>query len=624
MARGDGGGGWLRAAGLLGGAAAIVLALYLAHPLVADYRFPVGPDGPVYSWLARWMAEVGLRDGPGGGPGVPSLTLTVSALLGAGAVGTVTLLGPVLAAICGLAAGALTGAAGGRWVQVTAAVLLTGAFTAYLAGGWLANVTMVALFLSALAALAVAERSWRAVVAAAALLAAAGLAHRVFLVIGLLILAGVVVLLLPDAIRRVRQGNPVLGTPAARMAAAAAGGAGAWVLGTVWLAGAAIPGDTSQDGFFRRAGLGDLLLDRYRERFLGDLGRSAVPVAVGLGLGVVAVEDADPATPGRRFLAAVCWTWGAVTAVGIAMLALTGWGPPNRVLQFAFFLPLLAAMGLAALARRGGAAAAAGVLAAAAFVGASMVGWLRQSPAVTTEELTAVSAAGRAVTAAPPGTPLMFLVDTSERAAAYHVTRAGNVIRMGLPADRIDDMRLAVGTPQDLLAGRPTRTGDREHDAASAVYLRDARPVLDRATVLVLERFNAEGYEDARELGEGVAPGVAVLAGEASPAAPAPSPSGMGPWALVGGSVAAVLVLAAIGAGWARWALPGCPPSAVLGAAPSVGIAAAILGTFVADRGGLRPGGLGAAAVVLAIGLAGYPIGARAGRRGHQGPGLAG
>src|SRR5918996_5087377 len=130
--------------------------------MLSGYRFPIGPDGPVYSWLARWMGEVGLRDGPGAGPGVPALTLTLSGALRTGAVGAVPLLGPVLAAVCGLAAGGLVSAteASGRF-GVVAAVLLTGSFTAYLAGGWLANVTMVALFLSALAALAVVERSWR-------------------------------------------------------------------------------------------------------------------------------------------------------------------------------------------------------------------------------------------------------------------------------------------------------------------------------------------------------------------------------------------------------------------------------------------------------------------------------
>ena len=616
MARG--GGGWLRAAGLLGGAAAIVLALYLLHPLLSGYRFPIGPDGPVYTWLARWMGEVGLRDGPGGGPGVPALTLTLSGFLRTGPLGAVTILGPVLAAVCGLAAGALiaTNAGAGR-PAVVAAVLLTGSFTAYLAGGWLANVTMVALFLSGLAALALVERSWRAVLGAAALLAAAGLAHRVFLAIGLAILVGVILLHIGAAARAVHAGRRPLDTAASRMAIAGAAGAGAWLLGSVVVPSAAIPGDTSQDGFLRRAGLRAHLLDRYRERLVGDAGRAAVPVAVGLALGLTALDEPRPR--GVRFLAAVCWAWGTVTVVGTVVLAVTGWGPPNRMVQFAFFLPLVAAIGVAALARRGPLAAMAAVLVAAAFVGASMVGWFRQSPALAAEELAVVSAAGRAVASSSPGTPLVFVVDTTEPAAAYHVTRAGNVIRMGLPASRIDDVWLAVGAPADIVAGRPTRTGDREHDVASAFYLEEARGMLDGATVVVLERFNVQGYEQALALGEEVAPGVTVIAGQGAPAARAAPPEGVGSWALVAWSAATVLLLGALGAGWARWALPGCGPSAVLGAAPSVGIAVAILGAFLADRFDLHPGATGSLVVVVVLGVAGYAAAAGSRGRGHQG-----
>jgi hypothetical protein len=249
-----------------------------------------------------------------------------------------------------------------------------------------------------------------------------------------------------------------------------------------------------------------------------------------------------------------------------------------------------------------------------------MVGWFRQAPAVRADELTAVAAAGRAVAGSPPETPLIFLIDTDQRAAAYHITRAGNVIRMGLPAERIDDVRLAVGGPDDLLGGRPARTGDVEHDAASAFYLGEAVPVLDAAAVVVLERFNAQGISRARELGAEAAPGVIVLARTSTPTTVGPPPDGVGPWALVGWSAAAVVVLAALGGGWSRWSLPGCGPVAVLGAAPSVGIAAAALGSFAADRAGIRPGSLGSVVAVVALAAAGYLAAARAGRdRGQPG-----
>jgi hypothetical protein len=603
--------------GFAGGAAATVLALYLVHPVVSDYRFPIGPDGPVYTWLARYAAATGFGDAPGGGPGVPALVLTLGWILRTEPVQSVMLLGPVLAAACGLAAAAVleTSLGPDRW-RATAAALLTGAFTAYLAGGWLANVTMVAAFLSALAALALVRSSWRAVAGAAALLTAAGLAHGVFLLIGLVILASVVAAHVAEARDDLRAGRRARDTAAGRVLVAAAGGAGLAILGFASLGGPAIPGDTSQDGFLRRLGLRQLLLERYGERFWGDLSRASVPVAAGLGLGIAALGARPfPDRSGHRFLVAVCGAWAVVTLAGIAILAATGAGPPNRMLQFAFFLPIGGAAGVAGLARAGGARAAAGVLAGMAFVAASMGGWYRQSPAVTADELTTVRTAGRVVAALAPHAPIVVLVDTDQPAAGYHVTRAGNVFRMGIPAERIPDVRLAVGRPEDLAAGRPTRTGDHEHDALSVAYLQEAEPFLDEATVLVLAPFNEPGYASARELGAEVAPGVAALAGPTPPSVPALSPpSGLGPVALIAVSAAALVTLGALGIGWARWALPGAGRRAVVATAPSVGIAVAILGAFAADRAGIRPGGLGSLVAVLALATAGHVLAARYGR----------
>ncbi|MGH2678074.1 MAG: hypothetical protein ACRDHB_06920, partial [Actinomycetota bacterium] len=413
---------WLRAAGFAGGAAALILAMYLLHPLLAGHRLPIGPDGVVYPWLARAADTGGFGAGPGAGPGVPGLTLTLSGILGTDALATVTLLGPLLAAAVGLAAAGLVEAAlGPKLDRALLAVLLTGAFTAYLAGGWLANVAMVAIFLSAVAALAIAGRSWRAVALASALLGAAGLSHRVFFALGLLILVPVVMARIPDALTVRRAGGRWRDTSAGRMAAAVGIGAGLGAAGLAWLAaGARIPGDTSQDGFFRRLGMRAFLIDRYRERFWGDLSRATIPVITGVGLAVAGGRPAAQASVGRtddrgdRFLVALWLSWAAVTAGGVALLAVTAWGPPNRLLQFAFFVPIGGAVGAAALLRRGGGHRAITVVAVAVFVAVSMIGWFRQSPAFTASELRAVARARGAIDALPAGTPLVFVVDTDE------------------------------------------------------------------------------------------------------------------------------------------------------------------------------------------------------------------
>jgi hypothetical protein len=612
--------------GLLAPPAGLVLTMYLAHPLLAGHHYPIGPDGPVYAWLARLAEASGFLDAPGGGPGVPALTLFLDSLLGTDPVQSVMLLGPLLAATCGLAAaGLLEAALGPNAARTAAAVVLTGAFTAYLAGGWLANVAMVSVFLSALAALAVAQRSWRAAALAAGLLLGAGMAHRVFFLLGLAVLGGVIAAHFPLALADRRRGRRWSETAAVRMTMAAMAGGGCTLLGGVLLnLEQTIPGDTSQDGFFRRVGLDALLRDRYRERFLGDAARASVPVAVGLGLGAAAVEPAPRRTePGPRFLLALIGSWAVLTVAGAVILAATGWGPPNRLLQFAFFLPLAAATGLAAVMERGRSASgrrrtAAAITAGLLFTAVSMFGWYRQAPAFDEDELAAANEAGRVVSGLPHGTPLVFAVDTSEPAAAYHVTRMANVLRMGVRASRITDVQVVVGAHEDAAAGRVTLTGDAEHDAIATAYARDARPTLDRAVVLVVRPFNERGWEDALAAGREVAQEVAVVSGPTllPPASlRTEATSGLGPWALIGLTLASIVALTVLGWGWARWGLAGTGPSGVVAAAPSAGIAVAVLASFLADRLGARPGGLIATVVVLALGAIGYLAAAWTGRR---------
>lgn len=596
---------WFAAAAAVG-----ILLVYVVHPALSGYRFPIGPDGPVYTWLARAAGASGFADAPGGGPGVPALTLALGSLLGTEPIETVMLLGPVLATACGLAAGALLEVTLGEdRLRTAAGVVLTAAFTAYLAGGWLANVAMVASFLVAVAALSGAASSWRAVWAAAALLAAAGLAHRVFVLIGATILLATAAWQLLRASRGSRRAQGAV--PALRLGAAAIVGPAAALLIGGWIgAGPRIPGDTSQDGFFRRVGLRALLLDRYRERFLGDAARAGVPVAVALGLASPLAGTGRE--EGRGFLKEVLAAWAVLSVGGIVVLAATGWGPPYRVIQFAFFLPIAAAAGLAILARRSRSIAIVAGLAGIAFVLTSMVGWFRQAPAFSADEVAASARAGAAASSLPPGTPLVFLVDTDEPAAAYHVTRAWNVIRMGVPAERIEEVRLAVGQPEDLLARRPTVTGDREHDRISEVYLQEVMPLLDGAAILVVRRFNPGGFEDAADSGVTVAEGVVALSRgeEMDPVHPgeAGRPEGLAIPAFFILSLAALAVLGSLGWGWSRWILSGGGSPGVYLAAPSVGAAVAIVSTVAADRVGLLPGSGGALAVIASLGALGYVL----------------
>jgi len=591
---------WWRGAGPLALLAALVLGAYLAHPLLHGYRLPIGPDGPVYVWWARFVEEVGM-DGVRR-PGVPGLIAALASALGQSEAAIVAALGPVLAAATGLAAASLTRAAfGPDPLRALTTGSLAAAFAAFLAPGWLGNLALAAAFLAATAALATGERSWRGVWLGAALLAAGGIAHLPFLLVGLAILGGAILSLGPDAIRRARGGEDAWSTLPARAAVGTALGGGAALLGAAVLAGGTVaPGDTSQDQFFRRTGLEGFLRERLRERFGSETLRLA-PALVAGGVLAAGADAEGGAGTRRRFFQRLVLSWAIVTLAGIAIMWVTVAGAPSRMLSFAFFLPLGAGLGLAAALRSGRIAIRVGaLLVAAVFVAGSMWSWYRHHPYVAPEELAAVQRAG--VGTLPPGTPVVFLIDTEELAAGFHVARFGNVIRSGVPPGRIGDTRLVIGSPEDLLAGRPGATSeDPEYAALSRAYHEEAEPVLDRAAVLVVRPFNEPGWAGAVRLGTVVTAGVAQLAGPAVEALPAEA-AGIGGAGSAGLAIGILLLLTLLGGGWARWAI--ADRGAALGLAPSAGLGLAILSALLADRAGL--GVAAGMPVAGALAIAGY------------------
>jgi hypothetical protein len=625
-------------------AAALILGAYLAHELYGAFIFPVGPDGPVYTWWIRYADVMGLEGVGAGRAGIPAAALVLGTALATSPVQTVMLLGPLLAATAGLAAASLLEASlGPHPARAFLGALLTGTFAAYLAGGWLANMGQAALFLGALACLALAGRSWRPVWVGGALLTASGIAHWIFSLVGLAVITGSLLAAAPEVLRALRRGGRLTDMAAVRVGIAAIGSVAGNGLGVASLAGGpGIPGDTSQDGFFRRAGLTDLLRDRYRERLGGDIARMAVPLATGAALAAGGLAGPDPGRSDledhgpteRRFLWRTLVTWAALTIVGAAVLAVSLVGPANRLLVFAFVVPLAAAVGAGTvLVRRRPALTAAVVILGLAFAGVSMYGWYRQYPSFAPDELAAATQAGEALRGQDQGTPVVFLVDTSEPAAAFHVTRFANVIRMGLPASLVPSSRFVVGRPGDLLEGRPTLTGDPEHDHIARRYHREAGAVPDEAWVLVLEPFNRDGFAEAAEVGSLLSPGIAVLKKPPDSRGRTTLPGGPGalrhPSTVDGNALGlaqiplvtltagAIALLFVLGLGWARWGLPGASSLAAVCLAPAAGLAIVVLAGFVTDRlvpGAASPWGLLPAGLVSACGY----VAAWGRRRGHR------
>ncbi|HYU92073.1 MAG TPA: hypothetical protein VEN95_01130 [Actinomycetota bacterium] len=450
----------------LGAVAGGLLAWYVALFVVRGFAYPVGPDGPVYLWWTRLAGHDGLS--AVSRPGVPAIALVLQGTLHLPLTAVLSALECVLGAAVGLGAAALVhqrpvvASEGTARIDVddrehraawVLAGVLAGTFAVHLAAGYLANLAFAALFLAAATALAMATT--RGTVAAGLLLASAGSAHPLFLLLGVPIL----VVAAAQAWRTDRA--EVQRVAAASVAGCALVAAGALAL----LAG---PGQlsviTSRDGLLRAVGLTDVLRSAYVYRLVHRWTRyvqwASIPLAV-YGLretrGFV-----------RRFLIA----WGVVSLGGIVIGLATGLFPADRFITFGYVVPILAAYGVVrlwrALATRRVVAVAAGGGLVVAMTAGAFIAWARQEPFLSTAEVDAVTEAGRYASAAPPGTPLLFVVNDRDATATFLATQAANVIRAALPPDRIRDASVVVPYPR---TGRPAT---RERIALARVTSKDA------------------------------------------------------------------------------------------------------------------------------------------------------
>lgn len=588
----------VRDAGALGTLTAVLLASLLGVYLVHGFRFPLGPDAPVYVWWARLAGYDGLSAVHR--PGVPALMLTLRGTLHVPIVAVVVALEVVLAVTIGIVSAALVRAANGSRAAWVLAGLLSGAFAVHLATGYLASLAFAALFLCSAVLLASAAR--RATLAAALALGAGGLAHPLFFPLGALILAIAAAFAWRNArSETVRIGAAILG-----------GGA---LLGIGVLSLLAGPGplavDTSRDGFLRRAGLTDVLRHAYLVRFTQHWTRYApwasVPLAVA-GL-------RDPGAFVGRFLRA----WGLVLVVGVALALGTGLFPADRLITFGFALPVLAACGLVRLwrvlvpdrppgsARLGGARRALAVLVtgalAAAMLASAFLAWAREEPWMNGLEVSRVTAANPYADAAPAGTPLAFRVNGEDGFGSFHATRAGNVIRAGMPPDRIRDVYVVVPPPPE----GASRTSERM--ALTRITEQELRDADGSPVSFLLAPFDRVDLPSAqRTPQQRVSTGVFVHPVTArTPGSPVDplGPSSPGENAVVTFVVLALVAL--IGYGWARAVTDDAFTAAAL--APALGTAALILAGIALERLGVPlSGSVGPTVVSGLVGIGGYLV----------------
>ena len=550
---------------------AVFLRVAVWPTLVHHYAFAVGPDMPVYLWWSRVGAAEGLSL-VGERPGTPALIPTVASALGIGLVPAVAGVQYALMPASALAAAALARGRGetSRLAWLAGAVLAA-AWTTFLGAGYLANLALVAAFLAAAAALA--RRTRRGTVAAGLLLGGGGLAHPEFFLVAVAVLVGTAAWSW-WAGREAPSGHPSAARADAGRVLASLGGGAAIVLGGILaclIGPARLPGDTSLDAMLRRTGQWTELRRLYLDRLVRNWRRYAPIMTTSL-----AVAGSFRARgSARRFLVA----WAVVSALALPVGMLTGLFPPDRILTFAFCLPILAGFGLVWIGerlRRPALAWPIAIVLVTLIVYPAMRDWRAQPTYVSPDELNELTTAGRIAATTPAGTPLVFVADDPAGIdyALFHLSHGLNTVRAAIPPDRAGDVSIYLGRAEDLLAGRPTVRGDPVFDRASADSLAQIPPG-PRAIFVApeLDRDPSAMTTPGLTTWDGtIATNVPVTGSlAADPGELAPSD----PSTIVRSTIRTFLLLIVIGAGWAWWAFGGSSrdAAAALAVSPALGSA---------------------------------------------------
>jgi hypothetical protein len=591
---------------------ALLLAFFVGLFVVRGFRFPVGPDGPVYLWWTRLAGAEGLSTVER--PGVPAVILSLSATLHLDVVAVAAGLQSALGVAVGLAGAALLRQWGPddrpAWLLGGA---LTGLFAAHLVSGYLANLALAAAFLAAACALGLPTR--RGVAAAALLLAAGAFAHPQFSLVAAAILA------IAAALGwRERRGG--WASEPGRVALAIGGSAVVAGAGFLWLLAGppVLRVDTSRDAFLRRVGMLETLRSLYRDRFVHRAARYVEWISVPLALvGLPKV---------RGWVGRLLVAWGIVTVAGVAFGLVTGLVPPDRFVTFGYVVPLLAAVGAVALWRRlePRRALATAVVAIAVVLMAlgTFVAWRRQEPFLTPAQVAAVTEAAPGIDGTRPGTPIFVVAETGGSSITFFATQAANIVRAAVPPDRIADVHVLILPSPGAGAERAALSRDsfRPYDPASSpvvLYLRPFEgPLYGRATSALADLSPCAQPSSVIDLADGVRVGRPCVGGEltlglkeADPLEPS-SPAGI---ALA--TLAVLLLLGLGGFGWGRAA--GFDADAALALSPAVGLGALTISSIALDRLGVgiggAVGGTAAAAIATVGGLAAWQVGERRVRR---------
>jgi hypothetical protein len=547
--------------------------LFLLPYWVHHFRFPVGFDAPYYVWRANVTAANGLDPIGTVRAGTPLLLATLMGLTGQNGLTMVVVVPVILVGVAGLGGAAMVRAGtgvGARWVPVLASMTWLGFGRVGMIGGHHDNVVNAALVLPAFAAASLAAAGERGAAAVAILLAAAGLAHWPFhLYVAAILLFGLALF----SLLQVRRGELDVAAVGRILAALLASG------GFTALTFLAPP---------PQGGIGlKLVPDVLRQRFLNRLGMVERYAALPLALPGAVVMLRDTVPPGRararRFLVCVLAAWVSSVVVG-GFLQFVGVPVAGaRLLNYFFVVPLLAGVAcvwaaswLAGRGTVGRLVAGVGLLVVVAVFGRLVWGVERtREPWMEPAGVDQAASAGAYVSRYAPGREAVFLLSVRRGIGPDKPGHRWNVVLAALPPHQAARTTWTTRSPRQYLA--LDDQGDSTKGATSPV-------------VLVVRRYNQEGFREALDLGAPlVGPEVAVIRGPA-PIGFDPPTSGpranTSPAALAGIGVLVASVLFLVGSGWSAALLPADPVIRVT-IAPALGTAVLTLAALAWDRAGL-------------------------------------
>lgn len=627
-----------------------MLTFFLSIYPRQNIEVPLGWDTSRYLWQTTLVQEDGLSAlgerlpipfRPSlSRPAFPVTASSLSSLMGISPIRLAWVLPTVLAAIVALAAGAFVTTSLRRplWeLLFVVAAVGTSSYVARLLApeAYQDNLAAAALLIVAAIPLAhVVAGEARAALTAVAILAVAGITHWVFFLFFAGALALTAAMYAPVSWRRWRAGEPLWTTPAARLGMVL-GGAGAVAAAAIYGLLGAGPERPKLSGF------------EFRKKFREDLPLYRFPVLLPLALaGVASIarpgrpaagSGGDGLGPGEaaareraRFVRNLLVAWTAVAALGVVAFLGGMRLPAHRFLAFALSVPILAAIALTAgirlVVRRGpgpgwvlrvaAGVVAAGVVAASAYLShrawSDQPSWARMDRPKVEQAATAAAYLDRI--AYPDERPLVFVVDDRGPNPDAYVGLMSDMIRVALPASRMDDAYLYVGTPENFLAGVQTFSDTSEFYAGvSTRYFETVRPLMeDDPVAFVTSAYNDDAWPEwiAANPRSRVGPDVAVVSGGPTDVEVATPPLPLGEIAPTKLAALAAATIAAFGIAGLGWALAAfrrrLRPFELLAVAPALGIGGIVGVGVVADRLGIRLHGVGGAAVVLVAAALGY------------------